>query len=89
MNYRCAVCDGVVSGDAVAYVNHTEKHIVDIIKHDHPDWVEKNGVCKKCLEYYRAELHGSVFKDAACVLRNRKIRRFWKALAGIFTGKKE
>ena len=88
MDYRCAVCDGVVSGDVIAYVDHTEKHIIELIKHDHPDWIEKNGICKKCLDYYKAELHGSVFKDVPCALRNRKIKSFWKSVAGIFGGKK-
>ncbi len=87
MDYRCAACNTVVSGDLLVYVDHTEKHIVDLLKHDHPQWVEKDGICKKCLEYYRAELHGSVFKDAPCVLRQRRINKIWKAMMGVFGGK--
>ena len=84
MDYRCAACNAVVTGDVLAYVDHTEKHIVDLIKHDHPDWVDKDGLCKKCLEYYHAELNGSVFKDAPCVLRQRKIKKVWQVVKGIF-----
>ena len=84
MQYQCAACGTIMSGDLLVYVDHTEKHIVDLVKHDHPDWVEKDGLCQKCLEYYKAELHGSVFKDAPCVLRQRKIKKFWQAVTGIF-----
>ena len=84
MDYQCSACGQVVKGDLLVYVDHTEKHIVDLLKHDHPDWVETNGVCQKCIDYYKAELKGSVFKDAPCVLRERKIKKVWNILTGIF-----
>ncbi len=80
MEYQCPACSAVVNGDLIAYVDHTEKHIVDLLKHDHPEWAQEDGVCQKCLDYYRAELHGSVFKDAACVLRQRKIKSVWQRI---------
>lgn len=88
MEYRCAACGEVFSHDLLVYVDHTEKHIVDLLKHDHPEWVEKDGICRQCLEYYRAELRGSIFKDAACVLRKRKVTGIWKKVSGIFPGGK-
>ena len=34
-------------------LNHKIKHFVlSFIKEQHPDWVEKDGSCKKCLNYY-------------------------------------
>ena len=88
MGYQCAACHQVVTGDLVAYIDHTEKHIVDLIKHDHPEWAEKDGICQKCIEYYRAEIKGSVFKDAPCALRIRKVKGFWGVVTGIFGKKK-
>ena len=89
MAYRCAACGEVLEGDMVVYVDHTEKHIVELLKHDHPDWAEKDGICQKCLDYYRAELTGSVFKDAPCVLRQRKISSVWQKITTVFSGKKK
>ncbi|MBI4042133.1 MAG: hypothetical protein HY391_01525 [Deltaproteobacteria bacterium] len=33
-----------------------ERQILEIIRRDHPEWIEKNGLCPPCLEYYRQEL---------------------------------
>jgi len=40
------------------YVDHVESEIVEIIKQEHPEWVEKNNVCPKCYEYFKAQLRG-------------------------------
>lgn len=58
MEYKCGVCQEKVEGDLLVYINHTEKHIIDEIKDSHPDWVEKNGICRKCVEYYRGQMRG-------------------------------
>ena len=57
---------------------------VDLIRHDHPDWAQGDGVCQKCIDFYRAEINGSIFKDAPCALRLRKIRWFWGNLKDRF-----
>ncbi len=57
MDYICPVCDEHLKRELAEIIPHTEKHIVDIIKQEHPEWVEKNGVCKKCYEYYKKKLH--------------------------------
>ena len=28
-------------------------YIIEQIKKDHPEWVEKDGACPKCIEYYK------------------------------------
>jgi len=84
MEYQCSLCGQKISGDLASYVDHTEKHVVDLVKHDHPDWVEKDGMCRKCLDYYRAEIKGSVFKDVPCVMRNRKIKGVFSAITNFF-----
>lgn len=84
MSFHCSVCNQDVSGDLVNVTSHTEVHIVDLIKHDHPQWVEANGVCQKCLDYYRAEISGSIFKDAPCALRIRRFNKFSHWLKGLF-----
>ena len=58
MVYTGSVCQQNVEDDLLVYIDHTEKHIIDEIRADHPDWVEKNGLCKKCAEYYRQQMKG-------------------------------
>jgi len=87
MQYLCSVCNQRVNGDMMVYREHTNRHVIDLIKHDHPDWAEENGLCRKCLEYYEAELKGTPFHDAPCALRTRKIKKFWSAFANLL-GKK-
>ncbi|MCR4337734.1 MAG: hypothetical protein NUV91_08020 [Candidatus Omnitrophica bacterium] len=86
MRYRCPICAQEVSEDLVVYVDHTEKHIIDVIKSDHPDWIEKSGLCTRCLEYYHAEINGTLkvpfMHPTRCMTRRKKIWRFltsfWK-----------
>ena len=58
MEYKCSVCGEQVEGDLLVYINHTEEHIMDEIKTKHPDWVEDDGLCKKCVDYYREQIKG-------------------------------
>ena len=55
--YTCPVCDAKVPRDLLLYIDHTEMHIIDEIKRLHPEWVEANGVCNKCFEYYDKQLN--------------------------------
>ncbi len=82
--YTCSACQQKVEGGLVEFKDHTEQHIIDLIKHDHPHWQEADGLCPKCYEYYKAEITGSVFKDATCVIRRRKIDKFIEKVKGVF-----
>jgi hypothetical protein len=31
-----------------------EQAVIDLIKRNHPEWVEPDGACKKCIEYYES-----------------------------------
>jgi hypothetical protein len=42
--------------DIVLFREHVDKHIVDIIKKDHADWVEDSGICPRCYNYYKKQL---------------------------------
>ena len=44
----------------ILFLDHTEQHIIDRIKEAHPEWVEEDGVCKPCAEYYKSELSGKL-----------------------------
>ncbi len=57
MPYRCPLCQKTCGSDLKQYVDHVEGEIVALIQADHPEWVE-GGVCKKCYEYYKAQLKG-------------------------------
>lgn len=58
MQYKCGVCGQTITGDSIAFIDHNEQHIADLIKSKHPNWQEKDGVCSKCLEHYRSQLKG-------------------------------
>ena len=87
MAYSCPICRELIPGDVVKYTQHGDKHIVDLLKYDHPDWVEQNGLCAKCYEYYKAEITGSIFKDAPCVKRIRFIKKLFRPLKLFFVKK--
>lgn len=58
MEYICGVCAEKIKGDLVLFKDHTEKHIIDLVKKEHPHWVEKNGMCNNCMDYYKGEMKG-------------------------------
>ncbi len=31
-----------------------EKYVLDLIASEHPEWVDSDGACRKCVEYYNA-----------------------------------
>ena len=58
MEYKCSICGEKVKGDVVTLTDHTDDHIMDVIKEKHPDWTEEGGLCQKCVDYYREQLKG-------------------------------
>ena len=54
--YMCSVCGARVPRDLILYVSHTDQHIIDEIRKNHPDWIEKDGICVKCVDYYKKAL---------------------------------
>lgn len=84
MLYTCSVCQAKIDGDILALKDHSEQHIVDLIKHDHPDWIANDGVCHKCYDYYKKEINGSTFKDASCALRKRKVSNIVSGIKKVF-----
>lgn len=56
--YVCSVCNKTLERDLVAYIQHTDRHIIDEIKKKHPDWTDKDGLCTKCFEYFRQQMAG-------------------------------
>jgi len=57
MIFICPTCGKEMPQDLLVIVPHTEEHIIEEIKKKHPDWEEGKGVCKKCYEYLKKELH--------------------------------
>jgi hypothetical protein len=57
MDFICPTCGKHLPRDLKHIIPHTEEHIIDEIKKKHPDWIEKNGMCSKCYDYYKKQLH--------------------------------
>ena len=51
--YVCPLCQKKINRDLLLFNAHTEQHILDVIKKDHPDWAAQDGTCKKCADYYK------------------------------------
>ena len=57
--YRCPICGDIISaGELRAHAALDDERFRDglmiaRIKRDHPDWVETDGACPKCVEFYR------------------------------------
>lgn len=58
MKYTCHACGEVVEGDVVDLKEHTDQHVIDLIKKKYPKWVEEDGLCPRCVEYYERQIKG-------------------------------
>jgi hypothetical protein len=54
--FTCACCGEKFERDLLVFLSHADKHIIDAIKKEHPEWVESDGACPKCIDYFRSEL---------------------------------
>ena len=52
----CPLCNDPV--DKLLYRFHidSERQVMDRIKEQHPGWLEDNGVCSRCVDYYHTEI---------------------------------
>lgn len=54
--YMCAVCGESMDRDLLAFLRHTEHHILDALKEQHPEWVEEDGRNSRLLDIYHVQL---------------------------------
>jgi hypothetical protein len=57
VDFVCPTCGESIPRELMVIIPHTEKHIIEEIKKEKPDWVEADGICKKCYNYYKSQLH--------------------------------
>lgn len=52
--------------DLSLFMEHTDKHIVEEVKKQHPAWVTKEGFCPKCVDHFKRAMHDpqSLTQDA-------------------------
>jgi len=49
----CPICKEKKSNMVIDTCSSAYKYIIERIKADHPDWVENDGACPKCVEHYK------------------------------------
>ena len=57
--FRCPICgETVKAGELRAHAAKDDERfreglIIARIRHDHPEWIEADGACERCIEFYR------------------------------------
>ena len=77
--YRCPLCEKTMERNLVLYLDHTQAHIMDRIKEEHPEWVAADGVCAPCREYYTRQLSGEL--ETANIGPGQRRKRFGMGIA--------
>lgn len=54
--YTCPTYGEVMERDILAFLSHTDRHILEALKGFHPEWMEADGESPKVLDFYRAQL---------------------------------
>lgn len=49
----CPICTKEMDEPIVNACTEAQRYVIERIKEEHPDWVENDGACPKCLEYYK------------------------------------
>jgi len=55
-NYHCPICGIELPRELEIFIAHGERHVVEVVKKDHPDWIEPDGSSRRCEEYYHEQL---------------------------------
>jgi len=55
MDFVCPTCEKRMARELEVIIPHTEEHIINAIRKTHPNWAEKNGICKKCYDFYKSQ----------------------------------
>lgn len=54
--YTCPTCGTKMERDIMLFYKHTDQHIVDEIKKQHPRWISEDGFCAKCVDFFKTEM---------------------------------
>ncbi|RME55861.1 MAG: hypothetical protein D6795_02420 [Deltaproteobacteria bacterium] len=52
--FICPVCERAVDDVIIPFHKNVERQILALIQRHNPRWVEPDGSCPKCIEYYKA-----------------------------------
>src|SRR5258705_6405146 len=56
VNITCPLCNDAVNRLLYPFHLDSERLVIERIKVQHPAWLEKNGICSRCLDYYHTEI---------------------------------
>ena len=81
MQFTCPICGEEIPQELAAIIAHGENHVVNEIKKKHPNWAKDDGVCKKCYEYYKDQIHPHPTAKESRLSRLKKnvLKRFKKS----------
>ncbi len=51
--YTCPTCGSKMERDLLLFIQHTDQHIVEELKKQHPNWITTEGYCPKCVDYFK------------------------------------
>ena len=54
IRYQCHRCGKYIESSSVLAHAKAEEYLIGLIKRDHPEWVEAEGTCHRCEDYYQA-----------------------------------
>ncbi|MEO8147510.1 MAG: S8 family serine peptidase [Bacteroidia bacterium] len=62
----CPLCKDKVSQLVFQYHVESERNVLEKIKYGNPGWVEKNGACSRCIDYYEIKIDrlGGIIPEA-------------------------
>lgn len=50
---RCPRCGKTIQAPMLLAHAKAEEYLIELIKRDHPEWVQPDGTCSRCSNYYR------------------------------------
>jgi hypothetical protein len=56
--YVCPVCGKKTRRDLIFFLEHTQAHMIELVKQKHPEWVDRDGLCRPCVDYFQKSLKG-------------------------------
>ncbi len=54
----CPLCGEGIPADRLESHLSLEGDLIELVKQEHPEWVEADGLCPKCIEHIRVSMPG-------------------------------
>lgn len=63
LEYECPICSQKIPKNLTLFLEHGKQHVISSIRQAHPEWVDQDGLCIKCVVHYEEAMQAGVVES--------------------------